>query len=288
MSVVSIFSGAFCGGREVARAVAQRLACPLLDDSALLAQVNWQPSQPRAAGAQAIFQDLTLFDAHPRERDRLLARLRQGMAQLLERDNLVYLDYGAVAAEGLTPEEAAERIRQADQQAMAWVGLLQGRQVWSSGIYDILVPMDKQGLPETVDLIMEHARSVMLMPNKDSLQAVQDFALASRVETVLADGGLPTRDLHLGADRGRMLITSKEGAVLDLQQGRLIASLAGQVPGVDPERLEVRLAGPGQAPEEEALPAQVLLVDDEHDFVQTLSERLLMRQINSLVVYDGQ
>ena len=36
------------------------------------------------------------------------------------------------------------------------------------------------------------------------------------------------------------------------------------------------------------LPSKVLLVDDEREFVQTLSERLLLREIGSAVVYDGE
>jgi DNA-binding NtrC family response regulator len=35
-------------------------------------------------------------------------------------------------------------------------------------------------------------------------------------------------------------------------------------------------------------PVKVLLVDDEREFVQTLSERLQMREIDSSVVYDGE
>ena len=36
------------------------------------------------------------------------------------------------------------------------------------------------------------------------------------------------------------------------------------------------------------LPSRVLLVDDEREFVQTLSERLLMRDMGSAVAYDGE
>jgi DNA-binding response OmpR family regulator len=35
-------------------------------------------------------------------------------------------------------------------------------------------------------------------------------------------------------------------------------------------------------------PSRVLLVDDEREFVQTLSERLLMRDMGSAVAYDGE
>ena len=36
------------------------------------------------------------------------------------------------------------------------------------------------------------------------------------------------------------------------------------------------------------IPSKVLLVDDEREFVQTLSERLLLRDMGSAVVYDGE
>jgi two-component system response regulator CpxR len=36
------------------------------------------------------------------------------------------------------------------------------------------------------------------------------------------------------------------------------------------------------------LPSKVLLVDDEREFVQTLSDRLQMRDVGSAVVYDGE
>ena len=38
----------------------------------------------------------------------------------------------------------------------------------------------------------------------------------------------------------------------------------------------------------QALASKVLLVDDERDFVETLSERLLLRDMPSSVVFDGE
>ena len=36
------------------------------------------------------------------------------------------------------------------------------------------------------------------------------------------------------------------------------------------------------------VPSKILLVDDEREFVQTLSERLMMRELGSAVAYDGE
>jgi two-component system response regulator CpxR len=35
-------------------------------------------------------------------------------------------------------------------------------------------------------------------------------------------------------------------------------------------------------------PSKILLVDDEKKYVQTLSKRLMMRELESAVVYDGE
>ncbi|MBI5523957.1 MAG: response regulator [Desulfarculus sp.] len=313
MSVVSIFSGLYCQGRQVAQAVAQGLDCPLLDDAALLARVDWPPALPETRWAGAIFDDLALFERYPRERGRLLGRLRLAMAELLQRENMVYLGHGshlipptvshvlsvcliadmpsrldlARRLDGLAPREAAARIGRADEQAMAWVDLVQGRQAWSSDIYDILVPMDQGGLAGTVSLILEHARSVLLMPTSDSQQAVADFALAARVEMALADQGLAGGGVVVEVSAGRVLIAGQGGAMLTSQQASDISQWVGRVEGVDPGLLEVRA---GRQPQEEApapMPPKVFLVDDEPEFVQTLSERLRLRQISSVVAHDG-
>ena len=36
------------------------------------------------------------------------------------------------------------------------------------------------------------------------------------------------------------------------------------------------------------MPSKVLLVDDEREFVQTLSERLILRDMGSAIAYDGE
>jgi len=52
---------------------------------------------------------------------------------------------------------------------------------------------------------------------------------------------------------------------------------------------EVMMAGDARHPDSErAMPSKVLLVDDEREFVETLSERLQMRDVGSSVVFDGE
>jgi len=70
-----------------------------------------------------------------------------------------------------------------------------------------------------------------------------------------------------------------------------LKGIAGRVPGVKAVTTKV---GPAfhQADVyrkfDFELPSKILLVDDEREFVQTLSERLLMRDMGSAVAYDGE
>lgn len=70
-----------------------------------------------------------------------------------------------------------------------------------------------------------------------------------------------------------------------------LKSIATQVPGVKTLTTKV---GPGFHQSDIyrkfdfEVPSKVLLVDDEREFVQTLSERLLMRDMGSAVAYDGE
>jgi len=95
----------------------------------------------------------------------------------------------------------------------------------------------------------------------------------------------------VAAENGSVTLTINKQV---LMLGRLeeeLQSIAGQVPGV---RSITTKVGKGfhQADIYRKfnfeLPSKVLLVDDEREFVQTLSERLLMREMGSAVAYDGE
>ncbi|MBA4358949.1 MAG: response regulator, partial [Desulfovibrio sp.] len=317
MPVVTIFSGAFCQGDEVARLVAQGLGCPLLDDADLLARVSQERNIAQAKLAKAAFGKPSVFNQFSHEKERTLSWLKVGLAKMLEQTDLVYSGFCAhlvphavshalsvcLIAEfkhrlrramdemKLSEREAAARLRKEDEGALQWVEYLHGREAWSSDLYDMLIPMDKHEPTQAAALIVEHAQGGALRASAASRQAHADFALAAAVEAALAASGHNTHDLAVAARRGRVTIQVNKHVMM---LGRLeseLAELAGRVPGV--EDLAVQ-PGPGYHQADVyrradfELPSKVMLVDDEREFAQTLSERLLMREIGSAVAYDGQ
>jgi CheY-like chemotaxis protein len=148
--------------------------------------------------------------------------------------------------------------------------------------------VDKVAVPEATQLILKHFGRDVVRPTPESRRAVEDFLLAAQVEVALAQEG---HSLQVEAEGGAVsLIINKHVLML----GRLeeeLRSIAGKLPGV--RSLETRAGKNFHQADvyrryDFELPSKVLLVDDEREFVQTLSERLLMRDMGSAVAFDGE
>jgi len=91
--------------------------------------------------------------------------------------------------------------------------------------------------------------------------------------------------------QGVAVVTVNKKVMMFSRLEEELKRLAEQVDGVKAAEIKV---GPGYYQADVYLkadfdlPRKVLLVDDEREFVQTLSERLLLREIGSAVVYDGE
>ena len=99
-----------------------------------------------------------------------------------------------------------------------------------------------------------------------------------------------TLDIHKVADNGAIQIHINKHV---LMLGRLeeeLKRIAEEIPDVKSVETQVgkdfQKANIYRKHNFEA-PSRVLLVDDEREFVQTLSERLQLRDVGSAIVYDG-
>ena len=314
MSVVTIFSGVFCNGREVAQEAAARLGYELVEDQALIAQASGLSKMAESKLLRAITDKSGAFNKFTHEKERAVAALKIAMSQMIQRDKLVFLGFGAhlvpgdisnvlrvclIAdhkhrlerarqAHGLSEREAQARLLKEDETALNWAQYLRGRGPWDPELYDILLPMDKKGPEEAAKLIVDNARSELLATTNRAMAQLADFQLAARVEMALVGEG---HEIRVTASGGKVLIEINKKVLLLSRLEEDLTRLAKSVPGVSQVETKV---GPGYYQTDIyrranfEMPAKVLLVDDEREFVQTLSERLLMREIGSAVVYDGQ
>jgi CheY-like chemotaxis protein len=159
---------------------------------------------------------------------------------------------------------------------------------WDAGLYDIVIPADKMTPADAAALIADNAVSDVVRPTQSSKQALADFRLTVGTEVALAKEG---HNVDVSAKDGSITITiNKHVLMLSRLQDELRA-IAEQVPGV--KAVETKVGKDFHKSDiyrkhNFEMPSKVLLVDDEREFAQTLSERLMMRDMGPAVAYDGE
>jgi CheY-like chemotaxis protein len=197
----------------------------------------------------------------------------------------------AVAAKqgGSTGKDAVKLIRKQDENAALWVNTLAGgNDPWAPALHDIVIPMDKMTAEEAKDLVLRHFGREIVRPTDTSRQAAADFLLAAKVEVALAKEG---HNILVEADSGAVELTINKHVLMLNRLEEELKAIADKVPGV--RSIETKVGKDYHQTDvyrryDFELPSKVLLVDDEREFVQTLSERLLMRDMGSAVAYDGE
>ena len=315
MPSTSLFSGIFCQGAVVARKLAERLGVNLFNDQDLVEEASRQFGKSPTQFQCAFARGGPLFERLTRRRQNALTCLKMVMAQKLMEDaplviqglsgHLIPKDIThvlkvcliadkafrvkqALEHHGLPEKAARKAISKNYGQAATWTGHLFHKSPWDPELYDMVIPMDKKGVNEAVDFIAENLQKDILKPNMTSRQAVEDFRLAAEVEATLGRKG---EDVSVAARKGSIFLTINRHVLrlsrFEEELKRLAMTLS------DVREVETRV-GPdfhkSDIYRDHALekPSKIMLVDDEREFVETLSERLLLKDFDTAVVYGGQ
>jgi CheY-like chemotaxis protein len=314
MSLISIFSASYCRENEVVKSLADHTGYRKLGDEEVVAAASRESGISPGKIAKAFGGKASMFNSFTHERERSIAHLKLALAGALSAENMILTGMtthlipkkithalrvclvadlksrarAAQAADG-NLKEAAKLIHQQDENLALWVqGLTEISDPWAPGLYDILLPMDKTTVPEATELILKHFGRDVVRPTPESRRAVQDFLLAAQVEVALAREG---HSLQVEAADGAVSITINKHVLMLSRLEEELKSIAGKIPGV--RSLETKVGKNFHQADvyrryDFELPSKVLLVDDEREFVQTLSERLLMRDMGSAVAFDGE
>lgn len=314
MSLISLFSGSFCNQDEVLRRLVDQTGCRLIGDEEVL-EAAARHSGLAAEKLGRVFSGKTsVFNAFTHERERSIAFLKLVLAEVIAGERLIVsgmathlippkishilrvcliadLKSRAAAAQaaGAPGKEAAKLVRRQDEMVALWVKSITGRDdPWAPELYDIVVPMGKTTADDAAALILKHFGGEVVRPTPESRRMTADFLLAAHVEVALAREG---HSAQVEAEDGAVTLTINKNVLMLSRLEEELKSIAGKVPGV--RSLKIRVGKDFHQADvyrryDFELPAKVLLVDDEREFVQTLSERLLMRDMGSAVAYDGE
>lgn len=313
MVIITIDSGVYCRGDETAVAVAARQGAEVLTDEQLVARAAERFGAASKRLRRALDGNSSFFSSGLRDRPRLVACLRATLSEALGAEKLVYLgkaghlaprtltnvlrvclggtqDYRLAEAErrGVPRKAAMREIGRDDLARAQWTEFLFELGPWDKSLYDVFIAMQESTPEEAVDSICAHAARPVLAARADARTALEAFRLAARVNLRLAEEG---HDVDVACSDGAVDILIKGHTIFLERLEKTLVELALEVPGV-----RQATARPGPRFQEPSLgfaidlevPSKVLLVDDEKEFVHTLSERLQSRSMEPAIAYDGE
>ncbi len=315
MSIITLFSGSFCNESPVIEEIISRTGYRLVDDTQVVAEASRRSAMDESKILRAFSAGSSVFNKFTHEKERSITFLRRAVADLILDDNVLvtcfcgqlipkavshslrvcliasikYRIEAASREQGLADKDAAKLVQKREEDCSAWIDMLFNKSdPWDADLYDIVIPADKMAPSDAAALIADNALSDVVRPTETSKQALADFRLAACAQEALAREG---HTLDVSAQNGSIIITiNKHVLMLNRLQDEL-RSIAEQVPGV--KGVETKVGQDFHKSDiyrkhDFEMPSKVLLVDDEREFVQTLSERLMLRDMGPAVAYDGE
>lgn len=280
----------------------------IIAKTALIHNINPSTLQKVIQNKQIPFNDFT------HEKEKCIAYLKQVISKYLQTENcifhgllghlipkqisqvmriLIITDKKTRIKNGLhlhgnSEKETLNAINLSDRHAILWTTETVGKKAFDASLYDIVIPTDKLSISRSVDLITEHTEKITTLSKALIKKEAADFELAARVEIALAGVG---SKLYIESDDGNILVTIDKNVMLLAQLKQKIIKLTNEVHGV--KSVETKLGRNYYSNTivrrlDVETPPRLLLVDDEKEFVQTLSERLKLRQFPSEIAYDGE
>ena len=311
MSVISLISASFCHGNEIT-AACERGGFAAVKSENLIAQAAKSSGIGEGKFQNTLTGKTGIFNRFTHERERAIAHLRLALAEILAEDRLILTGpmvfliperishvlrvclvaenrWRLTEAERRGEKNAAAVIQDSDRQLTDWLASLNlGADPWSAPLYDVVVPMDKTSPEDAAALILAKAANEAVTRTEAASSALADFRLAAKVEARLAQEG---HNVGVDAYQGAVALTINKNVLMLSRLEEELRAIVESLEGVKSVSTQVgknfHQADIYRKYDFE-MPSKVLLVDDERDFVQTLSERLIMRDMGSAVAYDGE
>ncbi|MBN2061658.1 MAG: response regulator [Deltaproteobacteria bacterium] len=315
MSAVSVFSGAFCRENEIVEHLVGATGYQMLNDEKIVKRAAALSSIPEEMLKRAFSAKSSIFNPFSHDRERSITWLKLALAEYLQDAEFFLHGFVSHLVPGsirhilrvcliadmafrvesassqlcISDTEATELIKEEDSRRAFWVDQIRAvPDPWDPALYDLILPTNKIFVQDAVALIKKSLGTDALQASESSRRAAGDFLAAARIET------------HLASEGHFVQVTVKDDEVVliidrpVLMFERLEEELKTAVRAVKNARqIKVRTKTAEEKMDiyrryDSKLPSKVLLVDDEREFVQTLSERLAMRNIGSSATFNGE
>ncbi len=314
MSVLTITSGLYSNAEKIVNNLSKQLNSKIITDTDIIEKTH-QVYNIKLTTLQKVVESKQIaFNDFTHEKEKCTALLKKTVSEFVSKGSCIfYGNTGHLVPEEVThvmkvliisnkeqriengmknfdlsKKDVIKNIETSDKYAFLWTNFLFGKKAWNKSLYDIVIPTDKLEAEESISLISKHLEELLLNKEDLIINEIFDFKLAADAEIALSKIG---QGLLVKVSGGNIVVTiDKKVLMLNKFQQKIINTVQ-QIPNVKSVKTEI---GKNYYKSdiihnyEFETPLRILLVDDEKEFVQTLSERLRMRQFTSEIAYNGQ
>ncbi len=314
MAIISLSSGIFSTAGEIVKKLSDEHGFTVYSDDDIIEKAADKYKMKIEIFKKTIEGKQIAFNNFTHEKEKCIACMKAVLSDLLTKKDIIFFGLSGhlipatvsfilkvlvisdiktrvqngIKSHGLSEKGALKKIHDADEIAFLWTNSLHNTEPWDNSLYDIVIPTDKIDTNESIKLILDNLNKVAVQPDFKSEPEVGNFELATRVERILIEKG---HCLLVEADQGEVVLTINKHVIMLSMYEQKIKKIAASISGVESVKTKIGkefYKADTYRQHDFKLSPRVLLVDDEREFVQTLSERLQMRDVGTHVVYDGQ
>jgi two-component system, OmpR family, response regulator CpxR len=314
MSIIAVFAGTYCNDELVIEKILKETGYKYRTDSNIVTKAARASGLSEEKVLKAFSAKTSSFNQFTHEKERSISYLKLAVAETLSEDNILLSGFTSLlipavistvlkicliadmkhrialaSSTGMSEGEARKVLHKGDEDRIVWTkSILEKDDPWDVSTYDMVLPTDKMTPEEIADLVKKNLEADVLKTSSLGERAIQNCLLASQVETALAKEG---HFVAAAADTGAVTLTINKKVLMLEKLEKELQAIAGTVPGV--KSVTTKVGGKFYQADvyrqyDLEVPSKLLLVDDERQFAQTLSDRLRLREIGSVVAYDGE
>lgn len=314
MPVLTISNGLYSNAQTIVNGLEEHSGYTLITDKDIIEETAKRHDLKLSTIKKVLQNKQIMFNNYTREKEKCISCLKQTTSEFLEKDNCIFHGFlshlipvdvshllkvliitdketrvkNGMEHHGNTKKETLKTINNFDRQTILLSKEIIGKSAFEESLYDIVIPTDKMTTDESVKLIAEYSSDSNAFAGELVKKEVSDFKLAALVEVALSKLG---SKLLVEADNGKITITIDKSVIMLAKFKQKITEVAKGIEGVD--SVETKLgknyySNTTRRRLNVETPSRLLLVDDEKEFVQTLSDRLKLREYTSEIAYDGE
>jgi two-component system response regulator CpxR len=312
MSSISLFPCTYSSSEAVVEELSSRLGLKVYTDANLFDDTSSKFGRDTAELKKMMYGKTSVFNKFTLEKNKVVNEFRIVLLGLLKHEP-AYLFFGFHAslidpratevlravvvdtkdgrirqavAEGVPEDTARKEIRKHDVSAFSWTDFLFKQEAYHKSLYDLVIPASGKSPAEIAETIQKYFHKTSVLSTAESQKRIADLAVEAEIVRRFLRHG---HNAPVSVDGNVATVTVPNVSIDFNDTAGQIKELALQEAAIDEVRVN-KVKDPSESiyrRQKFDLPSKVLFVDDEREFVETVSHRLVSRDVGTYGVYSG-